>query len=287
MKRIKDEYLSYLKTSLIPIVDEIKAAKGTHQQKAKNVNSEISKLRQNLVDDIMENSSPAERQYRLIILQYAVSVVSLEYRHAVWPYEYMALSRRVGELWERFCTAAWDAPSKPNVERIQAPNFIQVIEKIEQKLLGFVSPEHKTEARRIIDDMSDLIGEINMVEDEMFQVGDIPHIIDFKSGFGSNEKGNMLRLRTVGKAYRLWNPDTALLFLVRQDQNNNYLEVIKRDNMWDVHCGDSAYAKIEEITGAPMNDIRQSVIDFKNDLSEKFWADLGDNLSDLSGYLKW
>jgi len=173
------------------------------------------------------------------------------------------------------------------VERIKSPKFVDVIKEIEKTLIGYVSSEYFDKAQKIIDDMGDLIGEINMVEDEMFKVGDIPHIIDFKSGFGSNEKGNMLRLRTVGKAYRLWNPQTVLLFLVRQDQNNNYLEVIKRDNMWEVHCGGNAYKKIEDITGAPMNDIRENVIDFENDLSKKFWTDLSGNLSDLSGYLKW
>ncbi|WP_214658000.1 hypothetical protein, partial [Vibrio anguillarum] len=72
------------------------------------------------------------------------------------------------------------------------------------------------------------------------------HIIDFKSGFGSNEKGNTLRLIAVGRAYKHWDSNTNLLFLVRQNENNNYLETIRRSNLWDVYCGDAAYRKIDE-----------------------------------------
>ena len=97
----------------------------------------------------------------------------------------------------------------------------------------------------------------------------------------------MLRLRTIGKAYKLWNPNTKLLFLVRQEENNNYLDVIKREKLWEVYCGKNAYSKIEDITGVPMNIIRFEIIDFTNDLSELFWQDLKDNLPDLSGYLNW
>ena len=37
------------------------------------------------------------------MITYACYVVMLESRNEVWPYDYMAFSRRVGELWEPFC----------------------------------------------------------------------------------------------------------------------------------------------------------------------------------------
>lgn len=36
-------------------------------------------------------------------ITYASYVVMLEFRNKVWPYEYMAFARRIGELWEPFC----------------------------------------------------------------------------------------------------------------------------------------------------------------------------------------
>jgi hypothetical protein len=283
----KQAYLKYFHEKIPPHVAEISSSKETHQKKAKRVNKVISDHRDLLVSQIDEDAPVRERQERLIILQYTVSVVSLEYRHAVWPYEYMALSRRVGELWERFCAAAWDIPSRPQVKRTRAPEFVHVLSQIETALLDQAQETRKAETSIIIENLRDLIGEINMVEDEIFSIDGDLHVIDFKSGFGSNEKGNMLRLRTVGKAYKLWNPATELLFLVRQEVNNNYLNVIKNEGLWSVHCGRAAYNKIEELTGAEMNKIREQVICFEDDLSEGFWSDLNEHLSDLSGYLKW
>lgn len=287
LSNIKSDFLRYFHEALPPQVSAVSSSNETHQSKAKSVNKIISDHRDFLVSQIDESLSPSARQERLIVLQYAVSLVSLEYRHAVWPYEYMALSRRVGELWERFCSAAWDIPSRPLVDRIAPPNFIDVLTNIETALISHSQDHRRADTGKILDDLRDLIGEINMVEDEVFSVDGNPHVIDFKSGFGSNEKGNMLRLRTVGKAYRLWNADTKLLFLVRQEQNNNYLNVIKREGLWDVHCGQDAYDQIEQLTGAPMNRIRSEVVSFEDDLSANFWNDLNEHLSDLSGYLKW
>ena len=247
----------------------------------------ISEHRDTLVSQIPNRFPSKKRQQRLIVLQYCISVASLEYRHAVWPYEYMALSRRVGELWERFCRSAWDIPSKPNIQRIEPPEFEIVLDTIKKNLLEAARDNKKDTVLSIFGDLRDIIGEINMNEDEVFTVGDMPYVIDFKSGFGSNEKGNMLRLRTVGKAYRLWNYETCLLLLVRQEQNNNYLEVIRREGLWDVHCGPDAYAKVDEITGSNMSYIREQIVNFEADLSEFFWRDLSTHLSDLSGYLRW
>lgn len=284
---IKSVYLDKLHESLPAIVSDVRSNGGSHQNQAKAVNKAISDLRESLVAKIPSNVSTDEKQNRLIILQYCVSVASLEYRHAVWPYEYMALSRRVGELWERFCSSAWDITSRPNVQRMQPPSFDDVLAQITDDILSASKDTEKDSVAKTIDDIKDFIGEINMVEDEVFTVGSVPHVIDFKSGFGSNEKGNMLRLRAVGKAYKLWNQDTKLLFLVRQEQNNNYLAVIKREGLWDVHCGADAYSQIDSITGSDMNEIRRGVIDFEADLSSKFWSDLNSHLSDLSGYLRW
>ena len=283
----KSIYLHYLHDALAPTIDRILSSGDTHQNKAKSVNRAISEHHDALISQLPPNICAADRQQRLIVLQYCISVASLEYRHAVWPYEYMALSRRVGELWERFCSSAWHSPSKPSLQRISPPAIDSVLDTICAVILEAARSDQKESVANILNDLRDIIGEINMVEDQVFTVDDRPHVIDFKSGFGSNEKGNMLRLRTVGKAYRLWNSDTRLLFLVRQERNNNYLEVIRREGLWEVHCGLDAYATIDQLTGSNMSAIRQEVVDFEADLSEELWKDLSSHLSDLTSYLRW
>lgn len=212
--------------------------------------------------------------------------MSLEYRNMVWPYEYMAFSRRNGELWERFCKAAWDNSQVPNLSRIEAPEFDDVRNSFRDRIIGYT--DNNENQQLIVNDMDSifaLVGEINMKQDEMFISNDINHIIDFKSGFSSNEKGNTFRVLAVGRAYKHWDPNVNLLFLVRQNENNNYLEIIRRSNLWAVHCGDEAYRKIDELTNAGIAEIRREAIDFQNDLSTGFWNYLDAN--DLTDYLDW
>jgi hypothetical protein len=265
----------------------IRASAGTHQAKAKAVNAVVNQIYSDLYQQFEGEPVAQDRQDSLIILNYCYAVKALDYRNSVWQYEYMALSRRVGELWERFCKAAWDSPTRENVARIDAPEFSDVIQAIHDRMLSNTKHEARQTVEADMGAIRDLIGTINMAEDEMFSVNDVPHIIDFKSGFGSNEKGNMLRLRAVGKAYKLWNPETKLLFLVRQTQNNNYLEVIRKEALWDVRCGIEAYNTIDELTGARFSTIRQDCVDFDADLSDAFLEGLDGQLSNLKNYFVW
>jgi len=286
---LKNDILATYKERLAGAVTAIAAGTEGHQVKAKEVNARVNRVHEELRAGIAESRATAHNiQQQLLVLQYCTSVASLEYRHQVWPYEYMALSRRVGELWERFCSAAWDSPSKPAVARMEPPNFAEVEKSIRDRL---AHRELDAEARKDIDAAFDvlfeLVGEISMKEDEVFTVSGIPHVIDFKSGFGSNEKGNTLRLLTVGRTYRLWNPSTQLFFLVRQEANNNYLNVIRRSGLWDVRCGTAAYQTIDDLTGANITSIRDDIVNFERDLSPEFWHYLSTHLSDLRAYLRW
>ena len=198
----------------------------------------------------------------------------------------MAFSRRVGELWEAFCAAAWDYPSRPGVTRIEPPDFGDVRETLLNRIRTNVGNHDKrNEILEDIDTLFQIIGDINMDEDEVFTVNGLPHVIDFKSGFGSNEKGNMLRLQTVGNAYRIWNHETRLLLLVRQEQNNNYLQVLRRMGLWEVHTGIKAYEQISDFTGADLASIRRTVINWQTDLSTDLYQYLNDG--NLTGYLSW
>ena len=288
LAELKADVLRRYHAHLAERVGQIEAATRGHQERAKAVNVAIAEYRPQIAASLGGFASPHEQQQAYLVLEYCTCVVSLEYRHRVWPYEYMALSRRVGELWERFCCSAWDYPSRVGVQRLESPSFSDVAARIRRQILQRVPDQAaQLELEQEVAVLFDLIGEINMKEDEVFTVDGLPHVIDFKSGFGSNEKGNTIRLQTVGKAYKLWNPNTRLLFLVRQEQNNNYLNVIKRTGLWDVRVGAAAYEAIDELTGSNMMALRAEVIRFEEDLSKNCWSDLCSHLSDLTSYLKW
>jgi len=60
------------------------------------------------------------------LITYVSYIVMLEYRNKVWPYDYMAFSRRIGELWEPFCKLPFEFPvnelsiySPPNIEDVK------------------------------------------------------------------------------------------------------------------------------------------------------------------------
>ncbi len=171
---------------------------------------------------------------------------------------------------------------------MDAPNFSDVRSALLERITSNLGVHDK--AKEVMSDVStlfEIVGDINMKEDEVFRKADIPHVIDFKSGFGSNEKGNMLRLLTVGRAYRIWDHRTKLMLLVRQDENNNYLKVLLRSKLWEVHTGANTYKKIEEITGADVQSIREGVIDWRADLSPEFYNYLKSQPTDLTAYLAW
>lgn len=70
---------------------------------------------------------------------------------------------------------------------------------------------------------------------------------DCKSGFGSNKKGNTNRLLLVASIYQHIEPeDYRCLLLVRApgDENNHYLQILKRSDLWEVYCGAETYPKM-------------------------------------------
>lgn len=283
----KESILSHLHRSLNKQVAVIAQSRATREEKARQVNALVNSEK-TLFTAQLSILPVTERQYSALVLQYCYSVITLEYRHAVWPYEYMAFSRRIGELWEAFCSVAWDYPSRSGVKRFSAPDFAYVRDVIMKRINGNIGDHHKSkELKEDINILLEIIGEINMKEDEVFSVNDLPYVIDFKSGFGSNEKGNMLRLTTVGRAYKLWDHRTRLLLLVRQEENNNYLNVLRRTGLWEVYTGASAYDQISELTGADIQRVRNTVIDWRNDLSNEFFQYLKKQPTDLTGYLIW
>lgn len=284
---LKQEIFNYFNEELRDTVFAIQNSSDPNIKKSDKMNQAVENVRKTLAPILAANHPELDISKLHMLLQYCYSVISLEYRNIVWPYEFMAFSRRNGELWEKFCKAAWDYHNQgESLYRIDAPPFDDVRNTFRDRIIGYLN-NHPNQSS-IVDEMDsvfELVGEINMKQDEMFASNGVNHIIDFKSGFGSNEKGNTLRVIAVGRAYKHWDPNIELLFLVRQNENNNYLDVIRRSNLWEVHCGDNAYRKIDELTGAGISEIRSEAIDFQNDLSTNFWNYLVAN--NLANYLNW
>lgn len=283
----KKVILEGLHARLTPDVERIAALSLPHQQKAQHVNALISQQRNRLVAELAQLPED-QRGTAALIVQYCCTVASLEYRHKVWAYEYMAFSRRIGELWEAFCSTAWTYPADKTVVRMAPPTFSDVRQTLLDRITGNLGIHDKSvEIMTDVSTLFEIVGDINMREDEVFKKREIPHVIDFKSGFGSNEKGNMLRLMTVGRAYKIWDHRTELMLLVRQEENNNYLRVLRRSELWQVYTGRDTYQKIEEITGADIQSVRDEVIDWPADLSEGFYRYLKSQPTDLTSYLAW
>lgn len=283
----KHNLLGDMHNALVPEVERIVGLNLTHQQKAQQVNTLVGERRANLVSRLRALPA-ADRGQAALIVQYCCTVVGLEYRHRVWPYEYMAFSRRIGELWEAFCCTAWTYPADQTVERMQPPVFNDVRQALLDRITDNLGAHNRRdEIMGDVDTLFEIIGDINMKEDEVFRKAGIPHVIDFKSGFGSNEKGNMLRLMTVGRAYKIWDHQTRLMLLVRQNENNNYLRVLRNSGLWEVHTGLDAYRMIENITGNDIVSVRDHVVDWQGDLSGEFYSYLRNQPTDLTSYLDW
>lgn len=284
---LKQEIFSYFHQNLRDVAQSIQDTPNPPTKKSNQMNQAVETVRAQLDPILVHNHPNLNRSKLYMLLQYCYTVISFEYRNKVWQYEYMAFSRRNGELWEKFCKAAWDHHTQgASLYRIEAPDFADVRNSFRDRMTGYT--ENNANQDLIVNDMDsifEMVGDINMKQDEMFNSNGINHIIDFKSGFGSNEKGNTLRVIAVGRAYKHWDSNINLLFLVRQQENNNYLEVIRRSNLWAVHCGDDAYRKIDELTNAGISEIRTQAVDFQNDLSPEFWSYLDSN--NLTSYLNW
>ena len=133
----------------------------------------------------------------------------------------------------------------------------------------------------------DLLGNINLTEDEYCSVGQERIVIDFKSGFGSNEKGNTERLLTVAKIYGLLPEKHKCVLVVRaaEEEGNNYLQVLKSSGLWEVCCGTDAYEFINGVTGFNLAAWIHRDVAFHTDMEKGAYQHLRDE--NLTRYLAW
>jgi hypothetical protein len=269
------------------------------QDRAKLVNEAMSKAQDDVLalvqTEAHERDWPAEaRLEQALLTSYTNLVVMIEARHKVWPYDYMTFSRRVGELWERFCRLCWRYPLDPGLTFFEPPMFDDVKAALAQDLGALIdslqiSEEQKVELKRSYDVVWSFVtsGGISLGVDIHFTLLGQRYVVDFKSGFGSNEKGNTNRLLLVGSIYKSLDEDYECLLLLRsaEDEANNYLQRIKASGLWAIFCGPDTYEEIKRLTGCDLATWMSNNIDWASDLEATVLADLEE--SDLFKYLRW
>lgn len=298
----KAELLEHLRSKSKELLADVTQKYGTtrFKKRASAINRFMAHERLSIESNITqialkENWSNSDHLRAKLLLMHCTNVVMLESRHSVWPYEYMAFSRRIGELWEPFVTKCFDFPVCEDVSLFPPPSFDDIRERLNDEVRSFVFQLKidKEDKKRLISyyfQVWQLVtsGEIKLELDLHFLKNGVRHVVDCKSGFGSNEKGNTNRLLLVASIYRNIEPENyCCMIFVRsaEDENNHYLQTLKKSGLWEVYCGKETYPKVQELSGFDLGDWIRTNIDWSADLDAECYKYLSDN--DMAKYLVW
>ena len=190
--------LSYLRFRAVEYLNEIKQEFGERQfrQRATAINRALTKEKQQLAAVIRQNAGREDWQAdtllgAILLLMHCTNVVMLESRNDVWPYDYMAFSRRIGELWEPFVTTCFDYPIRKNVTLFIPPLFEDIKRRLTNEVRDFIqrlniNRADKEQLLRYYDQVWHLVtsGEIKLELDLHFSIEGMRYVVDCKSGFG-------------------------------------------------------------------------------------------------------
>jgi hypothetical protein len=267
-----------------------------YKKKAKKLNTLLVKARTTLIEIIEqkaknENWSNQEILECVLMVTYCNYVVMLEVRHSVWSYEYMAFSRRIGELWEPFCKLAFEYPIN-DLELFVPPLFSDVKKMLADEIEEYINrltltDEEKEQLIKYYNKVWSLVmsGEIQLELDLHFIFEGKKYVVDFKSGFGSNEKGNTNRLLLVASVYQNLEDDYEPLIFVRAAENNNYFNTLKNSGIWSAFSGEDTYVELHRYSGYDIRNWINENINWTEDLNDDFVTHLQEN--DLLQYLTW
>ena len=267
------------------------------KKKAQAVNHAIIKSKDNLIEILLDQArkelwNNSELLECILMITYANDVVMLETRNSVWEYDYMAFSRRVGELWEPFCKLCFQYPIN-NITLFIPPLFSEVKQNLTSEIEEYISgltitEDEKVQLRKYYDKVWNLVtsGEIQLECDLHFTDGTKKYIVDFKSGFGSNEKGNTNRLLLVGSIYQnIEDEDFECLIFVRSTENNHYLNTLQNSGVWSTFCGIETYNQILRYSGFDIHKWIESNINWLEDFSPIMRSTI--EKKNLESYLIW
>ena len=217
----------------------------------------------------------------------------IEARNEARPYNYMDFSRRIGEIWEPFCKKCFEYPVK-DLSLFVPPLFSDVQTELTREIIDYieslnVTDEQKANLKKYYRKVWSLVnsGEIKLELDLHFEQSETKYVVDFKSGFGSNEKGNVNRLLLVATVYKNMEESFEPLLFVRaeEDSNNNYFQTLKNSGVWQAFCGAETYEKIKEHSRYDLaNWIRQNM-NWLADFNVETATFLVDN--ELDKYVLW
>lgn len=299
LRNNKEGLLSYFRSRSNEIMSELalQYSVADYKKRASALNKEIIKSKENLLSILLETAKSEKWTNRellecILMITYTNDVVMLEARNSVWEYEYMAFSRRVGELWEPFCKLCFNYPLT-NIRLFVPPLFSEVKQNLTTEINTYIDglkikTDDKKQLKKYYDKVWNLVtsGEIQLECDLHFTDGTKKYIVDFKSGFGSNEKGNTNRLLLVGSIYKnIEIENYQCLIFVRSTENNHYLTTLQNSGVWDTSCGIDTYNKIHHFTGFDIHSWIESNIDWMNDFSSEM-RDMVTN-NNLQNYLIW
>jgi hypothetical protein len=294
----KTQLLKYFRDRSSEFLAEVNGEFGNTQykDKAKKLNTLLVKAKVTIIEIIeqkgkKENWTNREILESVLMVTYCNYVVMLEVRHSVWPYEYMAFSRRIGELWEPFCKLAFEYPIN-DLELFVPPLFAdvkkQLADEIEDYINGLnLSEEEKEQLIKYYNKVWSLVmsGEIQLELDLHFIFEGKKYVVDFKSGFGSNEKGNTNRLLLVASIYQNLEDNYEPLIFVRAAENNNYFNTLKNSGIWNAFSGSETYDELYKYSGFDIRSWINQNVNWAEDLDDDFVTHLESN--DLTQYLTW
>lgn len=300
-KTIKDrkiELLSYFRDRASEALTVIKSkfADTQFDKRARAINDSLNQTKSALITTILQQAEKEkwtnkEKLECILMVTYCNIVVMIESRNAVRPYEYMDFSRRVGELWDPFCKLCFYYPIN-DISLFIPPLFSEVKKKMTDEIAEYIdnltiTVEEKQELKKYYDKVWSLVssGEIQLELDLHFLHNDQKYVVDFKSGFGSNEKGNTNRLLLVATIYQNLDENYKCLLFVRAEENNSYYNTLKNSGIWEAYCGNEAYEKIKTHSGYDLKLWTDTNIDWANDFNNETITHFTDN--NLLQYLLW
>lgn len=284
---IKVAVFAHFKEAFAKGVEGLAAVGDARDAKSIIVNARATKVLNDLKSKLPKGDTDFKTRL-MVILVYCHAVTVLEYRHRVWPYNLMDLSRRVGELWQGMCLVAWTCAKHPGSAKAEETfQFSDVQQNFLSDLWDLIADHPNVEkAIELVEDFTKPLNKINMASDKTFRKDGIVHVIDFKFSFNSNEKGNRDRLSQVGWAHKKRDPRTELLIAVCREENNQYLETLREEG-WQIVTGRETYEKIGQLTGTYIQPYLDETVDFRADLPEDFVAYIDSHTDRMGCFLDW
>lgn len=298
IKDMKIELLSYFRDRASEALTVIKSkfAETQSDKRARAINESLNQTKSTLITTILQQAEKEkwtnkEKLECILMVTYCNIVVMIESRNSVRPYEYMDFSRRVGELWDPFCKLCFYYPIN-DISLFIPPLFSEVKKKMTDEIADYIdsltiTAEEKQELKIYYDKVWSLVssGEIQLELDLHFLHNDQKYVVDFKSGFGSNEKGNTNRLLLVATIYQNLDENYKCLLFVRAEENNSYFNTLKNSGIWEAYCGNEAYEKIKTHSGYDLKLWTDTNIDWANDFNNETITHFTDK--NLLQYLLW